>query len=73
MNMPDCDALGRELRRIDGRGYPAYKDLRGSFAFPAFTLYIDHVQGDPFAAPSKLRLRMPMTESIGPHIPASVR
>jgi predicted ABC-class ATPase len=51
--------LQRELERIDGRGYPAYKDLRGSYAFSRFTLYIDHVQGDPFAAPSKIRVRVP--------------
>ena len=48
----------RELRRhiedIDRRGYPALKGLRGSYDFGDFALSIDHVQGDPFAAPSKL-------------------
>ncbi len=56
----DASALARECQRIDGRGYPAYKDLRGAYAFDDLTLFIDHVQGDPFAAPSKLRVRMPM-------------
>jgi predicted ABC-class ATPase len=52
----------RELcRRIDGRGYKAYKDLRGVYHFPRFTLLIDYVQGDPFAAPSRLRLQVPQT------------
>ena len=51
--------LRRILGRIDGRGYKAYKDIRGDFAFDGFTLHVDHVQGDPFAAPSKLRLRLP--------------
>jgi len=55
-----ADALRNILRRIDGRGYKAYRDIRGSFDLDpeGLTLHIDHVQGDPFAAPSKLRLRM---------------
>ena len=48
------------LRRIDGRGYKAYKDLQGKrFRFDEFELLIDHVQGDPFAAPSRLRALVP--------------
>lgn len=46
--------LRRTLSRIDGRGYPAYKDLRGSWILPQFTLEVRHVQGDPFAAPSRV-------------------
>ena len=46
------------LARIDRRGYPAYKDTRGSYQFPDYVLSIDHVQGDPFAAPSKLSIRV---------------
>ncbi|MEM7343106.1 MAG: ABC-ATPase domain-containing protein [Chloroflexota bacterium] len=53
--------LQRILHRIDGKGYPAYKDCRGSYTFDTFTLFIDHVQGDPFAAPSRLRVRLPMS------------
>jgi predicted ABC-class ATPase len=53
------DDLRRVLNRIDGKGYPAYKDIRGEYEFPGFTLLIDHVQGDPFAAPSRLRVRVP--------------
>lgn len=49
------------LRRIDGRGYGAYKDIRGVYQLHDWTLCIDHVQGDPFAAPSRLRLRLPLT------------
>jgi len=55
------DDLRRILNRIDGKGYPAYKDIRGGYEFPGFTLLIDHVQGDPFAAPSRLRVRVPQT------------
>lgn len=53
------DDLRRILGRIDGKGYPAYKDIRGDYEFPGFTLLIDHVQGDPFAAPSRLRAWVP--------------
>ena len=52
--------LQQTLQRIDGRGYKAYKDLKGAYRFPLFTLFIDHVQGDPFAAPSKIRVRVPL-------------
>lgn len=54
----DCD-LARELERIDGRGYPAYKDVRGGYDFGDFQLYVEHVQGDPFAAPSRMRAQVP--------------
>jgi predicted ABC-class ATPase len=51
--------LRRDLARIDGRAYPAYKDLRGSYDLGDLTLHVDRVQGDPFAAPSRLRVRVP--------------
>ncbi len=57
--MHNRDDLTRLLNRIDGRGYKAYKDITGVYAFDSFTLHIDHVQGDPFAAPSKVRARVP--------------
>ena len=56
-------ALRERLRRMDGRGYPAYKGLRGSYRLERCALYIDHVQGDPFAAPSRLRARVDLAES----------
>ena len=46
------------LARIDRRGYPAYKDTRGAWQFPGYVLSIDHVQGDPFASPSQLSIRV---------------
>ena len=49
--------LRQHLLRLDGRGYKAYKDLEGSYDFETFTLFIDHVQGDPFAESSKARIR----------------
>ena len=44
--------LARALGRIDGRGYPAYKDLGGVWRLPDFRLDFRRIQGDPFAAPS---------------------
>ncbi|MCG0314192.1 MAG: ABC-ATPase domain-containing protein, partial [Calditerricola sp.] len=42
------------LKRIDGRGYKAYKELQGTYRGDGFTLSVDHVQGDPFAPPSRI-------------------
>ena len=50
--------LRTKLRNIDHRGYPAYKELRGQYQFGDYVLSIDHVQGDPFAAPSRLSVRV---------------
>ena len=49
--------LRETLRSIDHKSYPAYKSLRGSYRFADYVLSIDHVQGDPFAAPSHARDR----------------
>lgn len=46
--------LREQLRSIDHKSYPLYKSLQGSYQFPKYTLSIDHVQGDPFAAPSQV-------------------
>ena len=46
------------LVRIDRRSYPAYKDTKGTYQFPGYVLSIDHVQGDPFAAPSRLSIHV---------------
>ena len=50
--------LRTKLRSIDHRGYPAYKDLKGQYSFGDYILSIDHVQGDPFASPSRLSIRV---------------
>ena len=47
------------LRQIDHKGYPAYKDTKGKYQFQQYVLSIDHVQGDPFAAPSKVSFLLP--------------
>lgn len=55
--------LERELYRIDGKGYKAYKDIRGQYRFKGYDLSIDHVQGDPFAAPTKARVIVSMEDA----------
>lgn len=50
--------LEQLLRETDHKGYPAYKQLKGRYTFPSFELSIDHVQGDPFAAPSAVSLHI---------------
>lgn len=48
--------LKNELFKIDGKGYKAYKVLEGKYDFKKYVLSIDHVQGDPFASPSRVRI-----------------
>lgn len=50
--------LQTTLRQIGGRGYLAYKQLKGTYHSERFALHIDHVQGDPFASPSRLRVTL---------------
>lgn len=50
--------LKQFLRSVDGKGYPAYKGAKGEYRFSDYVLSIDHVQGDPFASPSKISIRV---------------
>ncbi|WP_238918413.1 ABC-ATPase domain-containing protein [Clostridium sp. YIM B02555] len=54
--MKNFDELKSELYKIDGKSYKLYKNLEGQYAFKDYILSIDHVQGDPFAAPSRIRV-----------------
>ena len=56
--MKSSEELRSSLRRIDRKSYPAYKQLKGEYRFARYRLGIDHVQGDPFAAPSKVRIEV---------------
>ncbi len=49
-------SLVSTLHRLDGRGYGGYKQLRGTHDVGGYRLAVDHVQTDPFAPPSKMRL-----------------
>jgi predicted ABC-class ATPase len=59
--MTTLQDLYQQLLQLDQRSYKAYKQIQGSYEFPGFTLLIDYVQGDPFAAPSRLRVQVPQS------------
>lgn len=61
--MKQASDLKRLLAAVNGKSYGAYKSLAGDYAFPAYTLCIDHVQGDPFASPSKVRVVVAAAEN----------
>lgn len=61
MSLFSRDDLRRTLGRIDGRGYKAYQDLRGTYELDGAHIEIAHVQGDPYAPPSRLHARIDLT------------
>lgn len=57
--MEDAGRLREVLRQIDGSSYGAYKRIKGVYQVDVgATLHVDYVQGDPFAAPSRVRIRV---------------
>ena len=56
--MKTAAELRQLVTRIDHRSYPAYKDTKGMYQFPGYLLSIDHVQGDPFASPSRVSIQV---------------
>ena len=61
--MKSCVELEDKLNKIDGRGYKAYEDIRGEYEFQNYVLSVDHVQGDPFAPPSKVRITVNQSDA----------
>ncbi len=69
MAMASENDLRKSLERISGRGYKAYKDIQGGYRFSSYEFFLDHIQGDPFAAPSRARVRVKRQQSgFGPEI-----
>ena len=56
--MKNYKKLQKIFETIDGRGYKHYNDIRGIYKFDLFTLEIVHVQRDPYASPSLIRVVM---------------
>jgi len=54
------ETLQKRLQQIEGQGYKAYKTLKDSYQFDGYTVTVDHVQGDPFAAPSRISVLVPL-------------
>lgn len=56
-----CKDLRSGLEQLEGRPYPAYRDLEG-YEFElvsSITLVVHHVQSDPFAPPTRCYLSIP--------------
>lgn len=62
MNSPRS-TLAETLHSLDGRSYGNYKQIRGRYEFGPVTVFIDRVQVDPFASPSKVRIRINRAEA----------
>ncbi|HEV8339193.1 MAG TPA: ABC-ATPase domain-containing protein [bacterium] len=60
--MLPSERLRDKLITLDGKGYSAYKGIAGAYRFPRHVLTVDHVQPDPFAPPSLLRVQVDMAE-----------
>jgi predicted ABC-class ATPase len=61
--------LAKLLRQIDGCGFKAYQQLVGCYQFASFRLSIDHVQGDPFALPSRVSIQVdPARHGLPPQL-----
>ncbi len=56
--MQDIEKLKSVLKRIDGRPYGFYRDLKGWYDYGDFRLNVDYVQPDPFAPPSQVAVRV---------------
>lgn len=55
--------LASTLHGLDGRSYGNYKQIRGRYEFGPVTVFIDRVQVDPFASPTKVRIRVNRSEA----------
>lgn len=49
------DVLTSTLKKLEKQNYRAYQQIKGQYDFGDFTLYIDHIQSDPYASASRLR------------------
>ncbi|EOV6293233.1 P-loop domain-containing protein [Vibrio parahaemolyticus] len=49
------DQLTATLKKIEKQNYRAYQQIKGQYDFTDFSLFIDHVQGDPYASASRFR------------------
>lgn len=56
--MKNYKELEKILFSMDRKSYSAYKSLKGEYKFEKYVLAIDHVQSDPYAPPSKMRVIM---------------
>lgn len=62
MIIESLEKLQQQLKRLDGKGYKAYTDIKGDYQAEGYRLHIDHVQGDPYATPSRIRVSLTFKE-----------
>ena len=58
--------LVQALTGMEGKPYPIYKAIKGGYQFQDYQLWFDHIQGDPFAALSKVRVKIPIVAAEFP-------
>lgn len=56
--MKSAADLEQLLQSLDGQQYSAYKRIKGIYKYDQYQLAVDHIQVDPFAPPSKVRIMM---------------
>ncbi len=54
--------LKEKLIELHNKNYSLYKSIKNSYAFDGYTLRFDHIQGDPYATPSKIRIILTSTQ-----------
>lgn len=58
------EELEKKLISLDKKSYRTLKGIQGSYTGSRqLQLHIDYVQGDPFAAPSRIRLEIPLKQT----------
>ena len=66
-----AEELRARLKQIHSRSYPAYKQIKGKYQFQDFELEVVHVQGDPFAAPSRIAIHISAEKVTNQSFPIS--
>ena len=61
--MNQSTELRQLLSSINRKSYPAYKSIKGVYDFRDYILSIDHVQGDPFASPSHVSVKVSLKKA----------
>ncbi len=54
--------LKEYLNRIDKKSYKLYKNIKGKYNFGRFSLEFVHIQGDPFASPTTVKIESDIKE-----------
>jgi len=61
--MADRESLLKILKTVDGKPYPKYKEITGTYDMGKYTLHVDDVQGSPSSEPTKMRATVSMAKS----------